>query len=206
MTDSHKTPAKAKPSRAKLLVGAFFILSFLGAFGLMIRTSLSSAGQFRGEDLPLTTLVAGEAATPVVVSELLRQKKLTVINFWASWCPPCLVEAPFLSELRTTQKARGADIQFVSIASSDDRFAALESKKYGLSRYQPFFDDNDSQVSRANNVSQLPQTFLVDNTGKVLIRLKGMMTAQRLRAWQKAIGYRLPQSSATAPSVSPSPN
>lgn len=196
--------AKPKGSnRVKLLVGAFFVVSFVAAFGLMIRTSLNSAGQFLGEDLPLTTLKPDQEPEAITVAELLRRKKLTVINFWASWCPPCLQEAPFLKQLKASQKARASGIQFIAIASSDDRFAALSSKKYGLSDYQPYFDDNDSQVSRANHVTQLPQTFLVDDTGKVLIRLKGMMTAQRLRAWQKAIGYRLPASAKPTPS---SPN
>lgn len=158
----------------------------------MIRTSLNTAGQFLGDDLPLTTLVPDQEPEAVTVKALLRQKKLTVINFWASWCPPCLQEAPFLKELKASQKGRASEIQFIAIASSDDRFAALSSKKYGLSDYLPYFDDNDSQVSRANHVIQLPQSFLVDNTGKVLIRLKGMMTEQRLKAWQKAIAYRLP--------------
>lgn len=172
----------------------------------MIRSSLNSAGQFRGENLPLTTLIADKEPEAIAVGELFRQKKLTVINFWASWCPPCLQEAPYLQQLQTSQQARSSAIQFISIASSDDRFAALSSEKYQLSHYRPYFDDNDSQVAKANHVTQLPQSFLVDQTGKVLIRLKGMMTAARLRAWQKAISYRLPAPKQPSPAAASNPN
>lgn len=159
----------------------------------MIRTSLTSAGSFRSGSMALTTLYPDKAPAEIAVKALLRSKPLTVINFWASWCPPCIEEAPLLEELQLSQQAKTHGIQFVSIASADDRFAALQSQKYGMSSYLQYFDDNDSQVSKANNVNQLPQTFLVDNTGKVLLRLKGMMTRDRLKTWQKAISYRMPR-------------
>lgn len=177
--------------KGKVLVGLLFALSFLAAFVLMIRSSLNSAATMRGMDVELQTLYPDKPAQNQTLASTLAAKPYTVINFWASWCPPCIEEAPYLRRLYEAQPTDSPHIQYVAIASSDDRYAALQSEKYGMSSYIQLIDSYGSEISRLNNVNQLPQTFFVDSKGKVLLRLKGMMSASRAKTWQRAIAHRL---------------
>lgn len=178
-------------NRTKLIVGGLFVASFLAAFGLLLRRSLKGNGSLKSLDLAVETLAADQSPTPKTLKAIITDRPLTVLNFWASWCPSCRAESPNLHALYETFKDRGQDIQFVSIASADDRYAALQSDKFRASAYEQYFDIKNSQVSAANGVNQLPQTFLVDSTGKILLRKWGSMTDDYLKKWQTAISYRL---------------
>ncbi|WP_458790252.1 DsbE family thiol:disulfide interchange protein [Yoonia sp. MH D7] len=97
----------------------------------------------------------------------LRSDDITIVNFWASWCPPCRAEHPTLLDL-SAQGYRVAGINF-----KDDADAAVE---YLAEDGDPFFAtgfDRNGRVAINWGVSAPPETFIVDGDGTVLFRFTG---------------------------------
>jgi peroxiredoxin len=98
----------------------------------------------------------------VTLSELRGQP--VVINFWASWCPPCRAEMPALE--RIDQETPGLALLAVNATSQDSREQALafmDENGLGL----PVLFDRDGEVARRYEVRSLPTTFFIDATGVI---------------------------------------
>lgn len=96
--------------------------------------------------------------------------KVVLLNFWASWCPPCLREMPSMERLRL--KMAGRPLEIVALASaesSDDAKAFLSKMKLGF----PILLDPDGSNTRRWKVFALPTSFLLDAKGQVRYVLTG---------------------------------
>ena len=96
--------------------------------------------------------------------------KVVLLNFWASWCPPCLREMPSMERLRL--KMAGRPIEIVAVASAegpDDAKAFLSKMKLGF----PVLLDPDGSNTRRWKVFALPTSFLLDAEGRVRYVLTG---------------------------------
>lgn len=98
--------------------------------------------------------------------------KLVLVNFWATWCPPCRREMPSLQRLWL--KLGGTKLQVVAVNVGEDADTVLgfmgtldESPTF------PIVFDKDSSTLRAWPVRGLPTTFLVDKTGHIAYRAVG---------------------------------
>ncbi len=93
------------------------------------------------------------------------QGKVTLVNFWATWCAPCVAELPLLQTINDTLKDKG--FQVVGIAV-DDTPEAVEKMKatYGLT--YPMIIDSDSQSKRLYGVQGLPESFVLDAQHRVM--------------------------------------
>ena len=107
-------------------------------------------------DLPLT-LLNGETLR---LSDL--RGKVVVLNFWASWCPPCRWEMPAFE--RVWQEYRKKGVVFVGIAEGDVEQDAREFADDAGITY-PLALDTTVQLARELNVTRLPTTFLFDRQG-----------------------------------------
>jgi cytochrome c biogenesis protein CcmG, thiol:disulfide interchange protein DsbE len=91
--------------------------------------------------------------------------KLLVLNFWASWCPPCVEETPSLNEFTRQFGQQGVVVLGVSI----DRNEALY-KKF-IDRFHVAFNtarDPEADISTSYGTFQIPETYLIDKTGHVV--------------------------------------
>lgn len=91
--------------------------------------------------------------------------KLLVLNFWASWCPPCVEETPSLNEFAREFKSQGV----IVLGVSSDRNEA-QYRKF-LARYQVPYEtsrDPDANISASYGTFQIPETYLIDRNGKVV--------------------------------------
>ncbi|MGZ3499530.1 MAG: TlpA family protein disulfide reductase [Vulcanimicrobiaceae bacterium] len=88
--------------------------------------------------------------------------KPVVINFWASWCPPCTQELPYFARL---QKAYGNRITLVTISNEPAGVARsyLVSHHYAL----PLLEDSDGKVFTAYSITPIPDTLVLDEAGNV---------------------------------------
>ena len=110
---------------------------------------------------------AAVAGTVLLTDADLRAVEITIVNFWASWCPPCRAEHPTLLALRD-QGYRVAGINF-----RDDPENAAQ---YLVDYDNPFFAtgfDRPGRVSIDWGVTAPPETFIVDGDGSVLFRFVG---------------------------------
>ena len=117
------------------------------------------------------------AGQPVTLKELRGQRIL--INFWASWCPPCLQETP---DLRDAYNALRADnVAFVGIGMQDD---TEKLKKFVADKGVPYtiVEDPKGKVGDAFGVLGLPTTILVDSTGIVRKVYTGAVTKDQVIA------------------------
>ncbi len=96
--------------------------------------------------------------------------RVVLVNFWATWCAPCVKEMPSLLRLQT---ARG-DIAVLAV-SEDRRGAALVEPfiaKHGLEKL-PIYLDPENSVGHAFGIDGLPTTALIDREGRIVGRLEG---------------------------------
>jgi cytochrome c biogenesis protein CcmG, thiol:disulfide interchange protein DsbE len=93
-----------------------------------------------------------------------------VLNFWASWCPPCKSEAAALE--RNWQQYRGRGITFIGV---DDTDLTSDARTF-VSVHGLTFEmlaDGSGDVTRSYGISQLPETYVLDARGKVVAHLTG---------------------------------
>jgi cytochrome c biogenesis protein CcmG, thiol:disulfide interchange protein DsbE len=98
--------------------------------------------------------------------------KVVLVNFWATWCEPCLEELPSIERLRASLANRPFAVLAVEMGGSA-RTAAETAAKLGL-RF-PLLVDRDSTAGAAWRVEFLPASFLVDRRGNVVFRHPGEM-------------------------------
>jgi peroxiredoxin len=111
--------------------------------------------------------------------------KVVLLNFWATWCPPCRKEMPDMEKLYQRLQAKG----FVVLAISDeerDTVAGFEEKqKYTF----PILLDPDRKVNTAFNVEGIPKSFLFDRDGKLVAQAIDMRTEGQFLEMLKQAGF-----------------
>ena len=109
----------------------------------------------------------------IEVRDIQKEGKPMVINFWATWCKPCVKELNAIRDLYPDWEDE-ADFQFVAISVDDSRSqhnVAPFVKGRGW-EYEVFLDSN-SDLKRAMNVVNVPHTFLYDKQGKLVWQHSG---------------------------------
>ena len=87
-----------------------------------------------------------------------------LINFWASWCPPCRAEMPAMEKAYQQFQAQGFMILAINSAIQDDRSDA-DALVQELGLTFPILWDEDGAVTQAYQVKSLPTSFFVDKEG-----------------------------------------
>lgn len=102
----------------------------------------------------------------------IKGEKLTIIDFWASWCKPCIKSMPKLEALRNTYKAHG--VELISINADGPRsIAKVRPLVKSLGLKSVVLIDIDKEVMTDVDVYQLPTLLLVDATDNVVYRHEG---------------------------------
>lgn len=96
--------------------------------------------------------------------------KLLVLNFWASWCPPCIQEEPSLQAFQRAYASKGVVVLGVSADRIDKNY------KEFLDRFGIGFDtwrDPEAEAGLAAKYGtfQFPETYIIDTSGKVVIKI-----------------------------------
>jgi len=109
--------------------------------------------------------------------------KVVVVNFWATWCPPCREEMPALQRVAASE--RDVVVLEVDLMEPGDKARSFLDS-LGLDRLQPVLD-GDGATTRRFGVLSLPSTFFVDKTGVIRhLELTAMSEAQIRTGIQKA--------------------
>lgn len=104
-----------------------------------------------------------------------------VVNFWASWCPPCLKEMPLFTRLQEEFGSRG--VQFVGIAIDDPQSVGDFIDTYGIEFPVLLGETRGIDLARrlGNRLSALPFTVVTDRSGTIQLRQAGEMKENVLR-------------------------
>jgi cytochrome c biogenesis protein CcmG, thiol:disulfide interchange protein DsbE len=96
--------------------------------------------------------------------------KVVLLNFWATWCPPCTAEMPALNRLYLETKDRGFEILAVSTDRSvRDVHKFLEKNRVDF----PILFDGNLATSKLYKVFSMPTTFLIDRDGVIVEKFYG---------------------------------
>jgi cytochrome c biogenesis protein CcmG/thiol:disulfide interchange protein DsbE len=107
----------------------------------------------------------------------LAQGEVSVVNFWASWCIPCVEEHPVLVRLKEKTGVRVFGVNYKDQAAAARRFLG----RYG----NPFLAvgvDGNGRTAIEWGVYGMPETFIVDGTGRIAYKQVGPITAEALEA------------------------
>ncbi len=108
--------------------------------------------------------------------------QVVVVNFWASWCPPCRAEMPAMQAVYEELVKNGVVILAVNAADQDDPQAARRFVQE-LKLTFPILEDTTGSASRAYQVNALPSTYFIDKSGVIQkVVYGGPLTEALLRA------------------------
>ncbi len=152
-------------------------------FGVFI--TLAAMGMFRENPDALPSVRVGQTAPPVVLTVLpgrerftdadLRTGELSLVNFWASWCPSCRVEHPTLMQL-------GKIMPLFGVNYKDKPERALAFLRELGDPYRASGADVVGRMSMDWGVYGVPETYLIDGDGTILLRIAGPVTQRVLES------------------------
>ncbi len=157
---------------------------FVGA--LLLGAILMGWQEAHSEILP-----GGSEAPPFIVERLQGaplsleslRGKVVVVNFWATWCPPCREEMPYL--LSTVQELEGQGVTLVAISNDElvgqrEAVAAFVKGYPGLEKFAAL---GRPEIGFAYQVKALPSIFVLDRQGHLVASHQGQATESQLRGW-----------------------
>ena len=106
--------------------------------------------------------------------------KPIVLNFWASWCPPCKAELP---DFEDAYKKYDGDVVFLMVNMTDNQIETVEIAKDFVKTHGytfPVYYDVDYQAATVYGVRSIPQTYFINTEGEAVARATGMITAAQL--------------------------
>lgn len=146
---------------------------------------MAAVGMFRDDPNALPSARTGQPAPPVVLSELagktsfddatLRDGQIKIVNFWASWCAPCRVEHPNLEALSND------GLPIYGINYKDDPAKALGFLQELGDPYVAIGADRQGRMALDWGVYGVPETYLIDGDGTILLRHAGPVTQRVIR-------------------------
>ncbi|MFT3853670.1 MAG: redoxin family protein [Ilumatobacteraceae bacterium] len=163
--------------RRTLLVG-LLVLVVAGlawaAFAVLGRDSTVADSKLIGKPVPALTLPRVEGGDDVA---LAATGVVTVVNFWAPWCVPCLGEHELFNRLAPAYDP--GDVRFVGVVyqSEDSQVSPFLDR---VGRNVPTVRDANGIASIDFGVTGVPETFFVDRDGIVRYRIAGAVTEAKL--------------------------
>lgn len=142
-------------------LAVFLIFAILLATGLLKPSDQAIRSKLVGKPVPEFVLPAGVEGRPGLSSADMKGGEPRMLNIFASWCIPCMAEAPQLAEL----ERRGIPIDAIAIRDRPEDIAAF-LERWG-DPFQRIGSDRNSSVQLALGSSGVPETFIIDGQGVI---------------------------------------
>lgn len=182
--DKPERPEPPRRNRIVLLpILGFVALAALFAYALRGNDPTKLPSALLGKQAPATELAAMPALTrnnvpvPGITTADLTKGDVVLVNFWASWCVPCVQEHPVLTELKKQTGVRLLGVDHKDPEPGGSKF---------LARYGNPFDavgiDGNGRVSIEWGVYGMPETFVVNGRGRITYKHVGPITPEIMRS------------------------
>ncbi len=99
--------------------------------------------------------------------------KVILLNFWATWCPPCREEIP--SMMKLNKAMTGKPFQMLAVSVDEGGKAAIEAFFKGSGFMLPTYLDAESSAAKTYGVTGVPETFIIDRQGIIVKKIIGGM-------------------------------
>jgi len=175
------TDATAEPQGPRTALVASVVVAVLVLLLVAVLATRDSSNE-RSTHSPLIGKVAptveGSTIAGDEVSTTDQRGRWVVLNFFASWCTPCLEEHPQLAAFHAAHRAAG-DAVLVSVTFDDRADDALRFfEEHGGD--WPVIDDPENSIGVAYGVAQVPESFVISPNGIVVERFAGKITRAKL--------------------------
>ena len=171
-------------ARLKLGAQALAVALVAGLLALLIwKVAQGSQNEAKiGKPAPDFTLGRLDRAGSLQLSSL--RGKVVVLNFWASWCQPCKLEAP---DLAASAKKWSGRVVVLGVDVNDPSGDARGfMRKYGIT--YPIVHDNKNVTSPKYGLTGLPETFFLDRRGRIVSHvISGIKAADLQRGVEEAL-------------------
>ena len=182
MTPPEDVPARP-PIPWLLLAPLAAFLALAGLFAISLRQGDPARlpSMLVGKPAPafalpsIEELAAGTAAVPGFANTDLARGQVSIVNFWASWCTPCVAEHPYLTELAKQSGAPLYGINYKDKADNARRFLGRHGN--------PFTGGGADATGRTAidwGVTAVPETFIVDGRGTVVHKHTGPISPEAM--------------------------
>ena len=111
--------------------------------------------------------------------------KIVFVDFWASWCPPCLASLPAYDQMRQEIGTEEFEIIAINVdENTEDGLEFLEKHPVGY----PVLADPDGQIGIPYGIRTLPRSFLLDRDGRIIVVYKSFKTGDEIKLKQEITG------------------
>jgi len=172
-------PCPSGPTRRRLLaIAAAAVLAARVRPGGPALADQSAAGGALGENFtwldqprpaPLTAFTQGDGREITLAA---FQGRVVLLNFWATWCAPCVREMPSLDRLQAALRDEGLAVVAVSQDFAGEDMVAPFFRRQNL-EHLAIYLDGDGALAKAFGINGLPTTLLIDREGRVVGGLEG---------------------------------
>ena len=152
-------------------ISLFFIACLLLSLSACSKVDTQKTGVVAKEKSPApdVSVVSIANGSTLKLSEL--KGKVVLLNFWATWCPPCREEIPSMMKLNSFMT--GKPFQMVAISIDEGGKSVIESffKETGFSL--PTYLDESGTSSKSYGITGVPESFIIDKQGVLVKKIIG---------------------------------
>ncbi len=174
--------------RAKRLVASVFLLTLAASAGWLLHYGVHTPDPGSRTEAPLASAIPGEEGArrrrpdftlgdlkgvPRAVGEW--DGKVLLLNFWATWCPPCRIEIPELIALQEQYRDQGLQIVGIAIDEPQSTKDYVEAAGINYPTLTGAQDAIEVAVDYGNAIGALPYTVLVDREGGIAYTRQGQL-------------------------------
>ena len=125
--------------------------------------------------------------------------KVVLLNFWATWCPPCQEEMPWFIDLQQRYGPQGLQVIGVAMEDSEPKVIGVFTKKLGVN--YPIVLGKEAVAKAYGGIDFLPNTFYIGRNGRIVSRVQGIIDRKETEEMvKKALAS---QNQTTAAHISP---